>query len=165
MGRTGDLARVDRDEGSVSSSTGPRTCYPRRRKIYCIEVENVLTSILLWKSVVVRSRIIRWARNLRDRTSESGMHVTEPNCAPGGGKARGLQGPGQNRILARFAARNANGQLMKAQLKKIFARGACRLTLASENGQTATALCGIVRPWTAPARRLLLALPPPRPPI
>ncbi|MEI9931915.1 MAG: hypothetical protein WDM89_15605 [Rhizomicrobium sp.] len=92
--------------------------------IYCIEVENVLYE----HPAVMDAALVAVPHKQLGRGAWRGGASEAGPAYDGGratrlrrGQARGVQGAGEGGVLAETLPRNANGKILKTELKKIFA--------------------------------------------
>ena len=121
--RTGDIARID-EEGFLFILDRAKDMLIRGgENIYCIEVENVA----LRPSRRDRRRRRRHPAQIAGRRAGRGRHPEARHAGDRGGAARlcrrthrGFQGTGRILLSRETLPRNANGKILKSELKRLF---------------------------------------------
>ena len=122
--RTGDLARLDEEGFCYIIDRAKDMLIRGGENIYCIEVENALYE----HPAVIDAALVGHPASHARRGAWRGRHAEAGHARERGRTARlrrraarRVQGAGEDLVLAETLPRNANGKILKNELKRLFA--------------------------------------------
>jgi long-chain acyl-CoA synthetase len=140
--KTGDLARLDEEGFCFIIDRAKDMLIRGGENIYCIEVENALYE----HPAVMDAALVGHAAQDAGRRAGRVVHLkpacmrAKTNCAPSSPASWRLQGAGPVVFWPETLPRNANGKILKTELKKIFATSAT-VQASNFDGTLATLFC------------------------
>ncbi|MBL8773045.1 MAG: acyl--CoA ligase [Phenylobacterium sp.] len=121
--RTGDLARIDEEGFCFIIDRAKDMLIRGGENIYCVEVENVLYDhpAVMDAAVVARPHRTLGEEPAAVVTLKPGAHATEDELrAHVAGRLAAFKVPVEVRFWNEVLPRNANGKILKSELKKLF---------------------------------------------